>query len=252
MLRRFKQDTVFYQATNFKTNWFQARVIKQVLSGCASVIGANEYISSLLGKAGLLTSVVLPGVMVEDFRLLLSSDEIKVPGKDVVFMGHLSEIKGADVVVSLARNLTHRTFSFVAGYSSRKKDVLFYNKVKLEIDDLPNASHVAMVPNPLEYLRVCKVMVLPYRSGDSVLGVAQSAIEAMLMGIPVVSTSNAALSSLLVDGVNGYICSSYDEMLEAIERLLDDNALYSKFSEEAKKTALTNHDALKNINGFLK
>lgn len=66
-----------------------------------------------------------------------------------------------------------------------------------------------------------------------------SVIEAMALGMPVVSTNVGGLKYLINDGVNGVLVNpgSEDEFAAAITKLLNDKAATKKLSESARKTA---------------
>lgn len=59
-------------------------------------------------------------------------------------------------------------------------------------------------------------------------------LEAMLLRMPVVTIAN--LSSPIVDGFNGFVCRTADEMIQRIESLKSDQALREKLGNNAFKT----------------
>lgn len=68
-----------------------------------------------------------------------------------------------------------------------------------------------------------------------------SVIEAMALGMPVVSTNVGGLQYLVSNGVNGLLVNpeSETEFVSAIKSILNDDILTSKLSEQARKTAVS-------------
>lgn len=83
--------------------------------------------------------------------------------------------------------------------------------------------------------RQSKLFLLPsYREG---LGMA--AIEAMSCGLPLVSSNRHGINDYSIDGVTGFKChpADYETMAKHIERILSDEDLRNKLSENCKEIA---------------
>ena len=70
-------------------------------------------------------------------------------------------------------------------------------------------------------------------------GMSNSMIEAICMGLPIVSTKVSGTDELIKDGVNGYLVEIGDEagMALALKRLIQDEELMKQMGEENKKKA---------------
>lgn len=53
------------------------------------------------------------------------------------------------------------------------------------------------------------------------------ALEGMCLGVPLVSTPVDGLKSVIINGYNGYLSDSDDEIVKNILNILDDNALFN-------------------------
>ena len=83
--------------------------------------------------------------------------------------------------------------------------------------------------------READLFLLPsYREG---LGMA--AIEAMASGVPLVSSDRHGINDYSIEGVTGFKChpADYKTMAQNIDRILSDDDLRSKFSENCKEIA---------------
>ena len=80
-------------------------------------------------------------------------------------------------------------------------------------------------------------------------GMSNSMIEAICVGLPVVSTKVSGTDELIQDGVNGLLVSIGDEqgMTNALEKLIQDEELMKKMGEEnLKKASLFQIDTIVN------
>ena len=84
---------------------------------------------------------------------------------------------------------------------------------------------------------------LYYRIGDVFIAASESEtqgltyIEAMASGLPVVAKEDRCLDDLLIEGENGFMFNSDDELVEAVDKLLYDNEMRHRFSEKAMARA---------------
>ena len=167
-------------------------------------------------------------------------------------MGHYSRIKGADRFVALSErpDLADYQFIIAGGPTYARKQTLF-EEAQQQSARQHNLTTLGYVSKPLDILAGFDLLVLPYRSGATVLAVAQTAIEAMALGIPVLGTHNAALDDLIIDGYNGFYCESLDEFERAIIAILSDTALYQRLSANARQTATEHFSVAHRITEFM-
>ncbi len=67
-------------------------------------------------------------------------------------------------------------------------------------------------------------------------------LEAMSVGCPVITTNNTVLSSIVCNGVNGYITNDVDEMKTHLTTILNDNDLANTLGKNARQTIVEMFD----------
>ncbi len=230
------KKTFFYQTTNLELSKNEKTLFRKLLKAFDLVLCTNKSIVDEIGLSRFACSVVVPGT---DIKALHLFNKASITGKhdfSVCFMGHLSYVKGADIVVDLAERLPYIHFKMVAGHSPGNSNIKFYSDLTQRIQKIKNVEHHKFTNEPIPILSSCKLLILPYRSGVTVLGVAQSAIEAMALGIPVISSKNSAINEILIDGYNGYYANSIDEIEDKILCLKGNSSSYNDLSKNAKHT----------------
>lgn len=61
------------------------------------------------------------------------------------------------------------------------------------------------------------------------------AMEAMVLGTPVVSTPSDGMRDLLENGVSGYLCQEDGELVEALQKIITDHQHRQTLAENAKR-----------------
>jgi glycosyltransferase involved in cell wall biosynthesis len=228
--RSFKPH--FYQTTNFlKIN--NRFILKHILSIFSyRFVASDALYNDFVNNLTLDAKIIYPGVS-SQLEKLRSCHGNAI--NNLGFFGHVSFIKGVDIFIKLVKALPEYHFYLVAGKGG-KKDNMLYNQFLKETPFLKNMQYIGFTEKPLDIMGQCDLLILPYRHGGTILGVAQSAIEAMAMGIPVIGSKNSALEPLIKNGVNGFFCEGISEIIAKI-KLLDSNPdLYSQLSQGAIKT----------------
>lgn len=95
------------------------------------------------------------------------------------------------------------------------------------------AQFLGYMNNPLKVLHDAKVMLMTSRFE----GTPMTVLEAMSLGVPVVSTPVDGIIDLIQDGVNGYLSENDDILAEKLNELIVKNDLRERFSAEARKKA---------------
>lgn len=228
----------FYQTTNFLRP--PGRFLTALLHRSFDhVIAANALLSRQLGDSPRTPVPVLhPAIeMCQSQTMTSRTGNARVIG----FMGHYSRLKGADRFVALSTRPALADYQFViAGGPTYETRQTLFIAAQEQSANQANLTALGVVPDPLATLAGFDLLVLPYRSGATVLAVAQTAIEAMALGIPVVGTHNAALDDLIVHGYNGFYCDDEDDFEQAIITILSDAGLYRSLSENALRS-VTEH-----------
>ena len=76
-------------------------------------------------------------------------------------------------------------------------------------------------------------------------GTPMCALEAMALGVPIVSTPTDGLKVLVKNGENGFLSDTDEGLVSAIIRILDDGDLQARMSEQCKRDAEVFNDTFK-------
>lgn len=160
---------------------------------------------------------------------------------DVAFVGRFVEKKGADDLIAALSSLKAR--ALFIGDGPRFAEMQGYAR-SLGVD----ATFLGAQPAPEVYrlLAETRVLAAPSRTaadGDSE-GLPTTVVEAMALGLPVVSTRHSGIPEAVTDGVTGLLGDEGDrEALTAnLRKLLDDPALQASMGAAARARAEAHFD----------
>lgn len=166
--------------------------------------------------------------------------------RNILFVGRLTEQKNIDLLINFAKKHKEYNLSIcgsgpeeirLKSLSANSKNITFYGRVKHE-----------------ELLKIYKkhsVFVLPSNSE----GLANVLLEAMSVGMPVISTSVGGISSLITNKKNGILIDPTEQSLnEALLWLFRDEKRYQNISLNAYKTSKKYNweTVIKQFNSLLK
>lgn len=101
-----------------------------------------------------------------------------------------------------------------------------------------NVEFLGFQNNPLKMLHDAKVMIMTSRFE----GTPMCALEAMALGVPIVSTPVDGLKVLVKNGENGYLSDDDDELANKILELINDPQIHNDFSTKMKEVAVEIND----------
>jgi glycosyltransferase involved in cell wall biosynthesis len=104
--------------------------------------------------------------------------------------------------------------------------------------DLPGVAVTGSVPDVRPYVRASALMVAPLNIAR---GTQNKILEAMAMGVPVVTSPVAAGGVDAVPGEHLLVARGHEEQAQAIVRLLDDHAERQRLSLGARARMLSHH-----------
>jgi len=91
-------------------------------------------------------------------------------------------------------------------------------------------------PVPNDELRKEFIKYRVYFNSTTASSIPMAMLEAMSVGMPVVSTATTEIPNIIKDGVNGFISNNTDILAEKINLLLKNKKLAKKLGRKAKKT----------------
>jgi polysaccharide biosynthesis protein PslH len=103
----------------------------------------------------------------------------------------------------------------------------------------PSVRFTGWVEDVEPWFRQSRVMVVPLRSGS---GMRVKILDAFARGVPVVATSVGIEGIAAVNGQHAMVADSPDAFADATARLLEDSALASRLSTEARRLVMDRYD----------
>lgn len=174
-----------------------------------------------------------------DQKKILAMGDKKALRTDAVFrlvsVGRLTEQKRLDRIIEVVARLK------AAGRSVQLQLVgegHLRHALQEQIATLGVANEVQLVgfqTNPYQFINQADVLVLPSASE----GFGLVVVEAMVLGVPVISTRTAGPEEILQDNTYGLLCDqSVDALYEAVEKLMDNPELRQEYIHKGKERAL--------------
>jgi glycosyltransferase involved in cell wall biosynthesis len=221
-----------------------ALIAARALVGITALL-ARKTLTFAVGEA-VQRLYARPGAPVHTLLIsLVPAERIKTDGprslpeatsrRCLLWVGRIDPDKGLEVLLDAFRHLLER------GVGDLQLDLVGSGLVEEEIRDRVRSmdleervdlpGYVPFGPQLEERYRSATVYVLPSNESE---GFPQVLIEAMASGLPVVATAVSGIPYALRDGENALLVPPRDpaSLCDAIERLLNDRALYEHLSRE--------------------
>ena len=148
--------------------------------------------------------------------------------KIILFLSYFYKRKGGDVLIKAFKKMNRKDAILIMAGAGEEEDNLKFLTEGVENIYFPG---YVSGKEKAKYLSIADIFVLP-TSWDP-WGLVIN--EAMMSGLPVITTENAGCSKELIDG-NGFVVKADDEvgLRSAIEKLLDDDELREKVGARSK------------------
>ena len=209
------------------------RLERSVVGAATAVCATSQEDAAVLEELGARRIVLVPNGV----------DCAGVPyarpgsGCELVYVGHygyrpnlLAAVELVDEILPRVRAiLPEATATLVGREAERRLGAKVGEAVRLAGD----------VPDVLPNLRSARALVLPLRSGS---GTRLKVLEALAAGVPVVSTALGVAGLGLRDGVEVLLGESPAELAEQALRVLSDDALAIRLSEEGRRLVAARYD----------
>ena len=148
---------------------------------------------------------------------------------DVVYLGRLTYQKNPQRLIGILENAVKIKPDLkiaIIGKGDLEEETV--NLVK-EKGLSSNITFKGFMSNPLKALHSARVMVMSSRWE----GTPMCALEAMALGVPIVSTPVDGLKDLIVNDETGYLFDDDMALVESIVKIVEDKALSDKLSQNA-------------------
>ena len=178
-------------------------------------------------------SSVLYNVIDIDALYIKMEQDTNTYDYDVVYVGRLTYPKNPERLIDVMEQIVVKhpeTKIAIIGTGDLEQNV---RKLVLEKHLENNITMLGFNSNPLKIMRDAKVMLMTSRWE----GTPMCALEAMSLGLPIVSTPADGLCDLIDNGVNGILSESNDVLAEAVCQVVRSAEVHKKFSENIMKKA---------------
>lgn len=150
---------------------------------------------------------------------------------DIVYVGRLTEQKDPmrliDVLVKVTE-LSPKSRIAIVGKGDLEENV----RKKVEKKNLENnIVFKGFMNNPLKLLECSKVMIMTSKYE----GLPMTVLEAMALGVPLVSTPVDGLKDIIENGVNGYLENDNDILARRLYEIISDPELRNQLSIASQK-----------------
>lgn len=199
------------------------------------------------------------GLRMDDYRFTLPSARPRSPRPLVLAVGRLIEKKGFHVLLEATAELVQRGVRLRVAIAGEGPEE---SALRARIQDLGLEGTVRLLGSvPLERLRRryyarARVLVQPCvvaKDGDQD-GIPTVLLEAMALGVPVISTKVSGIPEAITDGEDGYLTEPGDVSLLAtrIAALLADPLLADRLALRARARAECQFDLERNVGALRK
>lgn len=148
---------------------------------------------------------------------------------DVVYLGRLTYEKNPQRLIQILGNAIKikpdLKVAIIGKGALEKETVNLVNEKGLS----PNITFKGFMSNPIKVLHDAKVMVMASRWE----GTPMCALEAMALGVPIVSTPVDGLKDLVVNDETGYLSDDDTVLAESIVKIVENKDLSEKLSHNA-------------------
>ena len=214
-----------------------ARLARFIIGGCNRVVTVSEDLKQKLlalcpdvgGKAEVIPMGVQRCEAVKNIQ-----SELK---KKILFIGRLTEVKGVDVLLKAAQQISGAQL-LIAGDGEQR------NRLETLAQNLSvNAKFLGQVEATRRdrLLSSCATIVIPSRvlADGRTEGTPVVCLEAMAAGLPVVASGVGGLAEVIIDSHNGLLFESGNHAMlaEKLKLISSDAALRRKLSRNALLTS---------------
>jgi glycosyltransferase involved in cell wall biosynthesis len=231
----------YFAATDLRSR-FKRELERSVLSRASVRIACvSEGVRAALPQDWPDAEVVENGVMIERVRALAAQRTLRretTEGTRLVTAGRLESQKGYDLLLDALAQVRHtRPARLTIVGDGSQRLALEQQSHRLGIADA--VTFAGFQENPFPWLRAADL----YVSRSRYEGFGQSVLEAMCLGLPVVTTATAGMGQVIRDGENGFLADHIgaDAIAEAILRALDDRARLSRVARAGTEMVETRY-----------
>lgn len=243
-------NKVIYNGISIIKRIFLPFVIRYIAASTDRFIAVSKEISDSVSKYSQKSCKYIPSSVPinPDSKTPRSSSEIKTNLK-IGFVGRLSSLKNPVRFIETAHILLDsypNLLFYIIGDGEMRSEC---EKVVDQYKRKENIKFLGFTKEPQRLMKELDVLVISSNSEGTPLVL----LEAMAMGLPVVSTRVGAIPNVIDNEHNGLLSDelSAKSLATQIKKLVDDSALYNKISQNGYKTILEKFNYDKNITDYM-
>ena len=161
---------------------------------------------------------------------------------DVVYVGRLTYQKDPERLMSVLHALCKRKSTVKAAIVGDGEYAEFVKEFICENGLEEQVYYLGYCSNPLKIIKNAKALIMTSRFE----GTPMVAIEAQILGTPIVSTPVDGMKQVISDGENGFLTEDDNVMVERITQLIEDSDMHAAMSKRSMEKA----EAYADIDGF--
>lgn len=184
------------------------------------------YFHSLFKKK----SSILYNIIDRDALYRKMHQDIRKYNYDIVYLGRLTYQKNPHRLLKILRSVIDRMpFVKVAVIGTGEMaEEIKARAIQLKLES--NVEFLGFQSNPYKMLCDAKLMLMTSRWE----GTPMCVLEAMALGVPIVSTPADGILDLVASGENGYLSDNDDELANSVVEIINNEALYESLSNNTR------------------
>jgi glycosyltransferase involved in cell wall biosynthesis len=190
------------------------KAVKIARSHSLHFTACSNYIAGQI-KDHCDVTTIYNGVDIADYQC---NDKIE-PDAPLVFLGRIQKEKGTAIAIQLAKK-TGRKLIIAGNVPAEAIHQQYFNEEVKPFIDGEQITYIGPVNNVQknELLRKAYAFLMPVL-WDEPFGIVMT--EALACGAPVIGFRRGAVPEVVTNGLNGFVCDTFDEMVTAIEHTGD-------------------------------
>ena len=226
----------FFKKINLYTlvyNFMQKRFLK-------IIVVSDEILHTFAFKKNIINKTVILRNVIDSNMIIKRSKEEKASSYDILFVGRIIDIKNPLLFLEIIKDLKIKNKNIKAAMIGKGdlfdkcKEYILENNLEKNVDML------GFVENPYSYMKNSKILLMPSKYE----GLPMTALEALILGMPVVNSGVNGLSNLFKNNKE-LICSSKKQYIKIINLILN-----NKYKCNTKKIVEEYIDMEKYINSI--
>ncbi len=195
--------------------------------GVSAAIKDEFFANSILARK----FICLPNIVNKNSISKKAQEPCSIRDIDILFIGRLTlqkdPLKFIEIVKEI-KNFFPNIKAVMVGDGELKKEC----QRKIDEDNLSsNIFLLGYMDNPYPYLRESKMVIMPSQWE----GFGLVAVEAMVLGKPVLASPAGGLKGIIKHGITGYFCESIEDFVNRVNSLLNNSEILIELSTNSVK-----------------